>query len=113
MAKIRFLIDPNTFWMILGTSKIVSEYGPGDLLIITKMLQKIQEKIWNHPGKYYLCQSGTHKFPKMSQFWTHQTPIFFESFCPPPHLPQKNKFVQAFSKNFRWWILGILGQSYF
>ena len=28
MAKIRFLIDPNTFWMILGTSKISNFFGP-------------------------------------------------------------------------------------
>ena len=30
--------------MILGTSKILSKSGPGDLRIITKMLQRIQEK---------------------------------------------------------------------
>ena len=34
--------------MIPGTSKILSKSGPGTLRIITKMLQKIQEKIWNH-----------------------------------------------------------------
>ena len=28
MAKYRFLIDPNTFWMILGTSKISKFFGP-------------------------------------------------------------------------------------
>ena len=28
MAKIRFLIDPNTFWMILGASKISKIFGP-------------------------------------------------------------------------------------
>ena len=39
------------FLMILGTSKIWSKSGPGGLLTITKMLQKIQEKVWNHPGK--------------------------------------------------------------
>ena len=37
--------------MIPGTSKILSKSGPGDLRIITKMLQKIQDKLWNHPGK--------------------------------------------------------------
>ena len=30
--------------MILGTSKILSKSGPVDLLTITNMLQKIQEK---------------------------------------------------------------------
>ena len=42
--------------MIPGTSKILSKSGPGTLLIITKMLQKIQEKLWNHLGKI-LCLS--------------------------------------------------------
>ena len=28
MGKIRFLIDPNTFWMILGTSKFLRFLGP-------------------------------------------------------------------------------------
>ena len=37
--------------MIPGTSEILSKSGPVDLLIITKMLKKIQERIWNHLGK--------------------------------------------------------------
>ena len=37
--------------MIPGTSKKLSKYGPGDLLFITKMLQNIQENLWNHPGQ--------------------------------------------------------------
>ena len=37
--------------MISGTSTILSKSGPVDLLIITKMLQRIQEKLWNHPGE--------------------------------------------------------------
>ena len=36
--------------MIPGTSKILSKSGLQHLLTITKMLQKIQEKLWNHPG---------------------------------------------------------------
>ena len=36
--------------MISGTSTIWSKSGPVALLIITKMLQTIQEKLWNHPG---------------------------------------------------------------
>ena len=35
----------NTFWMILGTSKMLSKYGPVDLPIITEILQKIQESM--------------------------------------------------------------------
>ena len=37
--------------MIPGNSKIWSKSGPGDLPAITKMLQNIQEQLWNHPGK--------------------------------------------------------------
>ena len=57
--------------MILGTSKILSKSGPVDLLIITKMRQRIQEKYGIILGKYYVCQSGTHMFLKM-----------FENVCP-------------------------------
>ena len=38
----------DTFWMIPGTPKVLSKSGPGDLQVITKMLQKIQEKSWDH-----------------------------------------------------------------
>ena len=53
---------PNTFWMILGTSKISLILGPiiGHFwslepriygLSYTKIPQKILESIWEHPGK--------------------------------------------------------------
>ena len=51
----------NTFWMILGTSKFWSKIGPVYLLIITKILHKIQENYGSILGTYYFCQSGTHK----------------------------------------------------
>ena len=54
----------NTFGVIWGTSKIWSKSGPVDLLSITKMLQKIREQLWEHPGNIYIymfCQFGTHK----------------------------------------------------
>ena len=35
--------------MVSGTSQIWSKSGPVDLLIITKMLQKKQEKLWKDP----------------------------------------------------------------
>ena len=47
--------------MIPGTSKILSKSGLQHLLIITKMLQKIQEKIWNHLGK--ILSSGLRPTP--------------------------------------------------
>ena len=39
----------NTFWMILKTSKKSTKYGPSDPVFITKILQKIQEQLWEHP----------------------------------------------------------------
>ena len=66
--------------MISGTSKIWSKSGPGDLLIITKMLQKIQEKLWNHLGKYYCCQSGTSKIRQFSESVCPGYQIFFVFF---------------------------------
>ena len=47
--------------MISGTSRILSKYGPVALLIITKMLQRVQEKSWNILEKCYLCQDGIQK----------------------------------------------------
>ena len=38
MANYRFLIDSNTFWMISGTSKILSKYGPVTLPITVNLL---------------------------------------------------------------------------
>ena len=32
-----------------------------------QMLERIQENLWNHPGKYYLCQYGTQKNRKCSK----------------------------------------------
>ena len=55
---------PNTFWMILGTSKNSLILGPiighfwarGPRIYgfsYTKILQKILESLWEHLGKYY------------------------------------------------------------
>ena len=48
--------------MISGTSKIWSKSGPGDLRIITKMLQELQEKLWHHPGKILVLSIWDIKF---------------------------------------------------
>ena len=37
---------------------MLSNFGPVDLLTITKILQTIQEFFWGHPGKYYFCKYG-------------------------------------------------------
>ena len=55
MAKYRFLTDPNTFWMILGTSKMFAIFwtrgGPLHPVFLMNVLQKIQEKSGNILGK--------------------------------------------------------------
>ena len=62
MANYRFLIDSTTFWMISGTSKILSKFGPVALPITTKLLQKYKNKYGDILEKYYLWKSETQFF---------------------------------------------------
>ena len=95
----------NTFWMILGTSKISLILGPiighfwaRGLRIYgfsyTQIPHKILESLWEHLGKILFWLSGT---SKKCQIWTHQTHVFLKLVC--PH-PKKDKFLRAFSKKF-------------
>ena len=97
--------------MIPGTSKILSKSGLQHLLTITKMLQKIQEKIWNHLGN--ILSMSILDIKQFEKFLILDPPntYFFWRNCPPP--PQKISLSKRFQRIFRWWILGILGQSYF
>ena len=101
--------------MILGTSKILSKSGLQHLLTITKMLQHIQEKLWNHPGKILFMSIWDIK--NFEKFLTPDPPdtYFFWKWLapPPPPPPKKISYRERFQRIFRWWILGILGQSYF
>ena len=47
--------------------------------------------------KYYLCQSGTHRIPKISQFWTQKHLFFLNLFW--PH-PQKRLVSPSVFKEF-------------
>ena len=54
MAKIRFLTDSNTFWMILGTFEIFDFLDPQRTLeprISHEFTSKNTRKIWEQPGK--------------------------------------------------------------
>ena len=73
--------------MISGTSNIWLKSGPGDLLTITKMLQKIQENYGIILETYYLCQSGTQKIRKILNPGPTKHLFFLKVFCPPA--PQK------------------------
>ena len=59
--------------MIPGTSNILSKSGPGDLRIITKMLQNIQENYGIILEKYYFCQYGTQKIENAQE---HVCPMY-------------------------------------
>ena len=59
--------------MFLGTSEILLKYGPVDLLVITKMLQKIQENYGIVLDNYYLCEYGTQN---VLEKWKHETPSY-------------------------------------
>ena len=66
--------------MIPGTSKILSKSGPGTLLIITKMLQEIQQKIWNHPGKILFLSIWDIKIFENFEICMSYVPDFFNLF---------------------------------
>ena len=57
----------------------------------------------------YLSKNMEYKFGESSIFGPE--PIFFESCLAPT--PKKISFSERFQRIFRWWNLGILGQSYF
>ena len=63
--------------MILGTSNNFTFYGSWPLLFMTILLQKIQEKIWNHLRKSLSFHNST--------FWNSKILTFFG----PINLPQK------------------------
>ena len=68
--------------MISGTSKIWSKSGPVDLLTITKMLQRIQEKYGIILEQYYICQSGTKKSKSFEEMYVLGARVFvFPVFC--------------------------------
>ena len=79
---------PNTFWMILGTSKISLILGPiighfwarGPRIYgfsYTKIPQKILESLWGHPQTNLFVLSGTSKNVKFGPPNTYLFLIFF------------------------------------
>ena len=71
MAKIRFLTDPNTFWMILGTSKILRFFGPvvdpRTPYLSWIYFKKYKKKYGNILGKYGFWISENLKISKFSK----------------------------------------------
>ena len=56
--------------MSSGTSILLSKSGPVGLRTITKMLQNIKEKLWEHPGKYNLWKYVTREIEKIEHACT-------------------------------------------
>ena len=99
--------------MILGTSKIWSKSGPADLLTITKMAQNIQEKLWNHPGQILFMSIWDSQNSENFSILDPPNTYFFWKFFAPNPPPKKIGISERFQRFFRWWNLGILGQSFF
>ena len=97
--------------MIPGTSKILSKSGPGDPLNYYQNALKNTRKIWNHPGKIlFMSILDSQNSENFSILDPPNTYFVFE-FPPPP--PKKIGISERFQRIFRWWNLGILGQSFF
>ena len=103
--------------MILGTSKISLNLGPinghfwasGPCISgfsYTKIARTMLESFWEHLGKYYFYFLELQRNLKIGP----TKHIFFWFFCPPT--PNKIGISKRFQRFFRWWNLGILGQSY-
>ena len=66
--------------MISATSKIWSKPGPVDLLTITKMAQKMEEKYGIILAKYDLCQCETQEIENLRGNVCPRYQIVFECF---------------------------------
>ena len=66
--------------MIPGTSKTLSKSGPGDLRIITKMLQETQEKYGIILEKYYFWQYETSEIRNFSKSVCPRYQMLFDAF---------------------------------
>ena len=78
-AKIRFLIDSNTFWMILGTFEIFDFWtrsGPSFLLFLMEIFEN-SGKILEHLGKSGFWISQPLGIPKFLHFLDLLTPHIF------------------------------------
>ena len=93
--------------MILGTSKIWSKSGPGDLLTITKMLQRNTRKIMESTG-WQLIESGlaavhlqkerTESFGRVVKLW--QTDVLLTATLPEPTIKHAPKDITSSRQDF-------------
>ena len=95
---------PNTFWMILGTFKILTFFGPilghfwarGPRISgfsYTKIPQKILESLWEHLGKYYF---NFLELQKMSNLDPPNPYLFLIFFWNPPITQKRLVYIIVF-----------------
>ena len=101
------------FWKIISIFKNIFGFpniffcGDEDWQMIHfPLLNSTQGWIWIS----YLSKNMKYKFGESSIFGPE--PVFFESLLA-PRPPKKISLSKRFQRIVRWWILGILGQSYF
>ena len=86
--------------MIPGTSKILSKYGPGTLLIITKNASKNTRKIMESSWKYNIFVNMDFKKLKFSeQMYVLGTSFVFAFVCENLSTYFKNIFVEMRIEN--------------
>ena len=104
MAKYRFLIDSNTFWMDFGTSKISNFFGPvvdpDSPYFSWIYFKKYKKKSGNILGKSGFWISQLSGIPKFRHFLDLLTPIFFVSYL--RNSPQKLRMINGVFVFF-WW----------
>ena len=84
--------------------------GPSHLLFITKKLQKIKEKLWNHVLNYYFSYLNVLELRKFSNF-DPPNPICLYVLQEFP--PNKLGISERFQRILRAWNVGIFGQAFF
>ena len=113
MAKNRFLIDSNTFWMILGIFKFSifwTRSGPLNLVFLMNLLQKYKKNQGSSWGKYYLWKYENWSFRKFRNSGNLRCPLFeFLQFRIPGFLLIRNdEFLQIikcpFFEFLKFWI---------
>ena len=104
-----FLDDSGNFENLV---KIWTRRPPNYHQNASKNTRKIMESSWKH---IIYVNMGHHKFRKFLNSGPPKHLFFLILFWRPAPPPKKKKISlsKRFQRIFRWWILGILGQSYF
>ena len=69
-------MDCNTFWIIFGTSKMLTNYRPVDPALTTTIFQTVQENDWNIFEKSFFHIETSLNVPENTKRGLHRTPLF-------------------------------------